>query len=89
MTNFDAALATLFADWAPDEPGGVAAVLQGDRVVARRAFGLASLEHRVPNAPAHRFHIASVTKTFVGAALAMLAHQGRIDLDADPRTLIP
>ena len=64
-------------------------VQQGDRVVARRAFGLASLEHRVPNAPTHRFHIASVTKTFVGAALAMLAHQGRIDLDADARGIIP
>jgi CubicO group peptidase (beta-lactamase class C family) len=89
MTDFDAALATLFADWAPDQPGGVAAVLQGDRVVARSTFGLASLEHRVPNALTHRFHIASVTKTFVGAALAMLAHQGRIDLDADVRGIIP
>ena len=89
MTDFDAALSTLFSDWAPDEPGGVAAVLHGDRVVARRAFGLASLEHRLANTPASRFHIASVTKTFVGAALAMLAHQGRLDLDADVRTIIP
>jgi CubicO group peptidase (beta-lactamase class C family) len=89
MTDFDAALATLFSDWADDEPGGVAAVLHGDQVVARRAFGLASLEHGVANAPASRFHIASVTKTFVGAALAMLAHQGRLDLDADVRAIIP
>lgn len=89
MPDADAALATLFADWAPDEPGGVAAVLQGDRIVAQRAFGLASLEHRVPNDLASRFHIASVTKTFVGAALAMLAHQGRLDLDADVRAVVP
>lgn len=89
MHDADAALATLFADWAPDEPGGVAAVLLGDRVVARRAFGLASLEHQVANSLSGRFHIASVTKTFVGAALAMLAHQGRVDLDADAREVIP
>jgi len=89
MTDFDAALAALFSDWAPDEPGGVAVVLHGDRVAARRAFGLASIEHGVANAPTTRFHIASVTKTFVGAALAMLAHQGRLDLDADVRALIP
>ncbi|WP_019012694.1 serine hydrolase domain-containing protein [Elioraea tepidiphila] len=89
MTDVDAALATLFSDWAPDEPGGVAAVLHGDRVVARRAFGLASLEHAIPNTLSGRFHIASVTKTFVGAALAMLAHQGRLDLDADARAIIP
>ncbi|WP_439577009.1 serine hydrolase domain-containing protein [Elioraea sp.] len=89
MTDFDAALATLFSDWAPDEPGGEAAVLHGDRVVACRAFGLASLEHGVANALTTRFHIASVTKTFVGAALAMLAHQRRLDLDADVRAIIP
>lgn len=89
MTDADAALATLFSDWTPDEPGGVAAVLHGEHVVARRAFGLASLEHAVPNTLSGRFHIASVTKTFVGAALAMLAHQGRLDLDADARVIIP
>lgn len=89
MTDFDAALATLFSDWAPDEPGGVAAVLHGNQVVARRAFGLASLEHGLANTLTSRFHIASVTKTFVGAALAMLAHQGRLDLDADVRAIIP
>jgi CubicO group peptidase (beta-lactamase class C family) len=89
MPDADAALATLFADWAPGEPGGAAAVLQGERIVAQRAFGLASLEHGAPNRDTTRFHIASVTKTFVGAALAMLAHRGRIDLDADVRTIIP
>jgi CubicO group peptidase (beta-lactamase class C family) len=84
-----AALETLFADWRGDAPGGVAAILRDGRVVAQRAFGLASLEHGVVNGAETRFHIASVTKTFVGALLQMLAREGRLDLDEDVRRWIP
>lgn len=89
----DAAIATridaLFQHWPADAPGGALSLLRGGEVVHERRFGLANLEHAVKVGPATRFHIASVTKTFVGAACALLHHQGRLDLDADIRTLIP
>ena len=69
----------LFAGWdAPGAPGGTLAVLRGGAVVHQRCFGLASLELRVKNGPETRFHIASITKTFVAAASALLVESGKL-----------
>lgn len=85
----DARIDALFEGWSADVPGGALTLLRGGEVLLERRFGLANLEHAVPVGAGTRFHIASVTKTFVGAACALLAHRGRLDLDADIRTLIP
>ncbi|MBN8892552.1 MAG: hypothetical protein BGP12_05490 [Rhodospirillales bacterium 70-18] len=79
----------LFADWRDDAPGGSLTLLRGGEPVLRRCFGRANLEHAVPVTAETRFHIASVTKTFVGAACALLHHQGRLDLDGDVRDWVP
>jgi D-aminopeptidase len=89
MTDTAARLDALFGGWPADAPGGALTLLRGGAVVHERQFGLANLEHGVQVAPDTRFHIASVTKTFVGAACALLHHQGRLDLDADIRAIIP
>ncbi len=79
----------LFAGWdAPGAPGGTLAVLRGGAVVHQRCFGLASLELRVKNGPETRFHIASITKTFVAAASALLVESGKLDLDEDVRGIV-
>ena len=41
---------------------GVILVARGDRIVFQRAYGFASWELRVPNTPATRFGIGSITK---------------------------
>jgi CubicO group peptidase (beta-lactamase class C family) len=79
----------LFAGWGAGAPGGALTLLRGGAPVLERRFGLANLEHGVPIGPETRFHIASITKTFVGAACALLHHQGRLDLDADITSWIP
>lgn len=85
-----AAIDALFAGWdAPGSPGGALALVRGGRVVHQRCFGLASLELGVPIRPETRFHIASITKTFVGAASALLVERGRLDLDEDVRAIVP
>src|SRR5271154_6164271 len=84
-----ASIDRLFSSWSPQAPGGAIALLSGGEVVHQHCGGLANLEHDVPVSPATRFHICSITKTFVGAACALLHHQGRLDLDADVRTYVP
>jgi CubicO group peptidase (beta-lactamase class C family) len=79
----------LFAGWGEEGPGGALTLLRGGEVVLERRFGRANIEHAVPVAATTRFHIASVTKTFVGAACALLHHQGRLDLDGDITGWIP
>lgn len=81
-----AKLDELFAAWSePGAPGGVVTVLDGDAVVAQRAYGLADIEHGVANAAETRFHIASVSKSFVGAALVLLHGRKALGLDDDVR----
>ena len=72
-----------------DEPGLAAAVIRDGDVVARRCVGLASLPSRIPIGPDTRFHIVSVSKTFMAAAILMLAARGALRLDDDVRRHLP
>jgi CubicO group peptidase (beta-lactamase class C family) len=72
-----------------DEPGVAASVIRGGEVIARRYVGLASLEHGIPIGPQTRFHIVSVSKTFLAAAVLVLAARGALRLDDDVRRYLP
>jgi CubicO group peptidase (beta-lactamase class C family) len=72
-----------------DEPGAAVSVIRGGEVVAQQHSGLASLESRMPIGPQTRFHIVSVSKTFVAAAVLVLAARGALRLDDDIRLYIP
>ena len=72
-----------------DSPGGILAVIRGGKVVFDLPFGLASVEHRVPNSRQTVFYIASTSKQFVGASIALLENEGKVDLDADIREYVP
>ena len=62
-------------------PGFSVAVLQGDSVVYRAAFGMADLEAGTPATANTRYPMASVSKMFTVTALAHLVQNHRIDLD--------
>lgn len=79
----------LFETWSAEGPGGVVALQRQGEVVYRRRYGLANLEHAVPVADNARFPICSITKTFTGAACALLHHKKRLDLDAEVRDYLP
>jgi CubicO group peptidase (beta-lactamase class C family) len=70
-------------------PGLAVAVVKDGQLVLSEGYGLADIEHRIPITGATVFDIASVSKQFAGLAVAMLATQGRISLDADIATYIP
>ena len=48
-----------------DEPGIAISVVRGADVIAWHSAGLASLPYGVPIGPRTRFHIVSVSKTFM------------------------
>jgi CubicO group peptidase (beta-lactamase class C family) len=73
----------------PGSPGLAVAVVRDGEAVYQRGFGFADLEHGIPITPSTVFDIASVSKQFAGLAIAMLAQEGRIDLDADYREYLP
>ena len=70
-------------------PGCAAAVSLNGEVVFEKAFGLADLEHNVPNTPQTIFESGSVAKQFTAAALVLLQQDGKLSLDDPVKKYIP
>src|SRR5687768_648538 len=70
-------------------PGCAAAVSINGEVVFEKAFGLADLEHNVPNTIQTIFESGSVAKQFTAAALVLLQQDGKLNLDDPVRKYIP
>ena len=88
--SVDAKVDALFNPWnKPDSPGVVCAVMQDGKVIYAKGFGMAHLEHDIPLSPDSVFYIASTSKQFTAAAIALLVLDGKISLDADIRTFLP
>jgi D-alanyl-D-alanine carboxypeptidase len=66
----------------PDGPGLALAVVKAGVVVHAAGYGVAD-GHGHPIAPDTIFHLASCGKQFTGLGIAMLAEEGKLDLD-DP-----
>ena len=70
-------------------PGCAAAVSLGGEVVFEKAFGLADMEHNVPNTAQTIFESGSVAKQFTAAALVLLQQDGKLSIDDPVRKYIP
>lgn len=66
-----------------DKPGATVLISKDDKVIYRKAFGLANLELNVPMKPENVLELASITKQFTGVAILMLMEQGKLNLQ-DP-----
>ena len=70
-------------------PGYTVSVVRADRVVFAKGYGLADVDAETAVDPAAtRFHVASISKTFVWTATMMLVERGILDLDADVNTYL-
>jgi len=72
-----------------ETPGATVAVQQGGKIVFSKGYGYADLEYGIKNTPSTIFHIASVSKQFTAFAIAMLADQGKLNLNDDIRKYLP
>lgn len=86
QTILDEAFSPLLSDAGP---GCVYGAAQGGRVLAEGATGLANMEHGIPLSTESVFDIGSTSKQFTAISAAMLALEGKLDLDADIRTYLP
>lgn len=59
---------------------GVVLIARGHRILLQRAYGIADPELGTPTAITHSYRIASLTKTFTAAAIAILAERGSLRL---------
>jgi CubicO group peptidase (beta-lactamase class C family) len=86
----EARVDAIFERWqGAANPGCAVAVAQDGRTVLTRAYGMADLEHGIPNSPETIFEAGSVSKQFTAAAIMLLVQQGQLSLDDDIREYLP
>ncbi|MBL8266069.1 serine hydrolase domain-containing protein [Steroidobacter sp.] len=88
--DISASVDALFAPWnRADGPGCAVAVVNDGKVVHERGYGMANLDYGIAITPDTVFYIASVSKQFTAAAIALLAEEKKISLDDDLRKYVP
>ncbi len=70
-------------------PGCSVGVSLNGQSVFEKAFGLAEMEHNIPNTPQTIFESGSVAKQFTAAALILLQQDGKLNVDDPVRKYIP
>lgn len=79
----------ILAEFTPDMPGAAFLVARQGEVVYERYLGSADLEHDRLVTADSPFNVGSVSKQFTALAIALLAKDGKVRLDADIRTYLP
>jgi len=79
----------VFAKWTTATPGCAVGVAVGGKTVLAKAYGMADLEHDVPNTAETIFEGGSVAKQFTAMAVLLLARDGKLSLDDPARKYIP
>lgn len=79
----------LFSSIRKDGPGCVIGITQDGKTVIQKAYGLAVLEHDIPNTTETLFEIGSVSKQFTAAAVLLLERDGKLKLSDDIRKYLP
>jgi CubicO group peptidase (beta-lactamase class C family) len=80
----------LFADWdKADSPGCAIAIIKGGKIIYARGYGIANLDHNIPITKTTVFYIASTSKQFTAAAIALLAQRNKLSLDDPIRQHLP
>ncbi len=70
-------------------PGISCAVVVGRELRYARGFGFSDLENEVAATPDTVYRLASISKPVTAVLALQLAEQGRLDLDADVREVVP
>jgi len=80
----------LFFEWNRlDRPGGSVTVVRNGEVVFQRSYGLASLEHQVPNSDRTLYDVVALSEPITATAVARLVAGARLSLADDVRIHLP
>ncbi len=84
------AIDAVFARYDHDDgPGCALGIIHDGELVVARGYGMASLEHGIPNGPRSVFRIGSTAKQFTAACAALAEQEGHLSLEDDIREHLP
>ena len=68
---------------------GSALVALGDQILFSKSYGSANLEWNIPNTPATKFRLGSITKQFTAASILLLEERGKLKIDDPIKKYLP
>ncbi|WP_347921887.1 serine hydrolase domain-containing protein [Pontimicrobium sp. SW4] len=84
------AVDNLFEKWNnSSSPGAAIGIIQDGEFLYSKGYGLANLEHNIPNSPLTAFSIASNSKQFTAASIVLLSQRGKLDLNQSLSSFYP
>lgn len=72
-----------------NSPGYAIGVIKKGKLILARGYGLADLDNNIPITSHTVFHLASVSKQFTAAAIALLILDGKLSLDTPVENFFP
>ena len=79
----------LFSEIPKEGPGYMIGVLKVQQVLFQKAYGLANVEHQIPISAQTVFNVASLSKQFTAAAVALLILDEKLSLEDPVHQHIP
>jgi CubicO group peptidase (beta-lactamase class C family) len=73
----------------PDAPGCAVGIIDQGRLIYAKGFGAAHLDYEAPNSPTTLFELASASKAFTSACVALLMDEAIVHPDDDVRRWVP
>src|SRR5439155_1679335 len=68
---------------------GAVLVARGRDVLLDKGYGFADLEWSIPNSPATKFRLGSLTKQFTAASILLLRERGKLNLTDSLTQILP
>jgi len=68
---------------------GSVLVARGEEIVLSRGYGSANLEWDIPNSPATKFRLGSITKQFTAACILLLEERAKLRIDDPVKKYLP
>lgn len=79
----------LFSEMDDHTPGASLTISRNDEIIYHKAFGMADLEHGMPNTTSTIFEAGSVSKQITATCILLLVMDGKLALDDDVHRYIP
>ena len=68
---------------------GTVLVAKGNDIILDKGYGFANLEWDIPNSPAVKFRLGSVTKQFTAASIFLLQERGKLNINDPVKKYMP
>jgi CubicO group peptidase (beta-lactamase class C family) len=72
-----------------DHFSGSVLIAKGGKVLFSQGYGMANLEHDVPNTPQTKFRLGSITKQFTAMAILILQERGKLSVQDKIKKYLP